>query len=179
MDEKEFFNLCEKVYSEHFNNPDIKNDPFLKGVKISKKDVTISESSKRHYAGRKLLEDKKIFQNLKTEYIEKFLNLYPVNWSLFSELTVLTEEIIEKHIDKLALSKIFSNYKDRLSEEFIEKYNCRLGLVKRIELNLISISDLMMVFPDASKEVKKKIKKIVETSSNIYDDAIKLYVMLH
>ena len=178
MDEKEFFDLCEKTFQYHLNNPKL-DDPFLRGM-LGRRTVgaVTSEPAKRHYAGRKLLEDKTIFNEIKQEYIEKFLELYPVNWSLFSELPVLNEKIIEKHVDKLALTKIFENYKGKLSEEFIEKYNSRLGLIRRIELKLISISELMMVYPDASKDVKKKVKKIVESSDD-YDDAIKLYIMLN
>ena len=59
-----------------------------------------------------------MYQKLSEEFIEKHID--KVNWCCISINQTLSEEFIEKHIDKVDWNWISSNQK--LSEEFIEKY---------------------------------------------------------
>jgi len=162
MEKQEFFDYAEEEYKRVFKL-------------TAKEHRKNTEAENRHIAGRSLLINETIFNNIKSEYIDEFVELYPIDWTRFSELKIFTEKQLRKYSKHLAFSKIFTNYPD-VSESFKNDFKNKLGIVNRVVYQLITEQELIELYPEQTISTKKKIKRLLEEHPEIYHDGIRLFI---
>ena len=108
------FHFCENPFNclEYYSN--IKGDKRLFLVEATGKVIT--EGNKSVTNKIKIIEE---IHNIK-KFFDENINNFVVDWRYISKNQKLSEEFIEKYIDKVNWDCISINQK--LSEEFIEKY---------------------------------------------------------